>query len=178
MPLPMASSATSRLRGSVTGDDGEGYSTNRFVSRSGRVVIEPEDWNLAYSVGVFKRPLPENHIATWRAVLRGPTMLRPQAPRLASRLVSLWRKAFRPESIPLNCGAPIWPTKSRHSGSIARQASLTRLRRQSNRGGVQGPAAPDFQLVLIWLSIFCRNLWKFGLDFVINNPVGVVLIIS
>jgi hypothetical protein len=59
------------LRGSVTGDDGEGYSTNRFVSKSGRIVIDPEDWNLAYSVGVFKRPLPDNYTATWRAVLRG-----------------------------------------------------------------------------------------------------------
>jgi hypothetical protein len=59
------------LRGTVTGEDGEGYSTNRFVSRSGRIVIEPDDWNVAYSVAVFKRPLPENHIATWRAVLRG-----------------------------------------------------------------------------------------------------------
>lgn len=59
------------LRGSVTGDDGEGSSTNRFVSKSGRVVIEPEDWNVAYSVAVFKRALPENHIATWRAILRG-----------------------------------------------------------------------------------------------------------
>jgi hypothetical protein len=59
------------LRGSVTGEDGEGCSTNRFVSKSGRVEIEPEDWNLAYCVSVFKRPLPENHTATWQAVLRG-----------------------------------------------------------------------------------------------------------
>lgn len=59
------------LRGSVTGEDGEGISTNRFVSKSGRVVIEPEDWNIAYSVAVFKRALPENHIATWRSTLRG-----------------------------------------------------------------------------------------------------------
>jgi len=59
------------LRGSVTGEDGEGYSTNQFVSPSGRAVIEPDDWNVAYSVAVFKRPLPENHTATWRAVLRG-----------------------------------------------------------------------------------------------------------
>jgi len=59
------------LCGSVTGEDGEGSSTNHFVSKSGRVVIEPEDWNVAYSLGVFKRALPENHVATWRAVLRG-----------------------------------------------------------------------------------------------------------
>jgi hypothetical protein len=66
------------LRGSVTGEEGEGWSTNRFVSRSGRVVIEPEDWNLAYCVAVFKRPLPEGHVVTWSAVLRGTD--RPKAP--------------------------------------------------------------------------------------------------
>ena len=52
------------MRGSATGEDGEGYSTNRFVSHSGRVVIEPDDWNLAYCVAVFKHALPENHTVT------------------------------------------------------------------------------------------------------------------
>jgi hypothetical protein len=66
------------LRGSVTGEDGEGYSTNRFASRSGRIVIEPDDWNVAYSVAVFKRPLPENHTDTWRAILRGADTVVPQ----------------------------------------------------------------------------------------------------
>ena len=70
------------LHGSVTGEDGEGWSTNRFVSTSGRVVIEPDDWNLAYCVSVFKRPLPENHTATWQAVLRGAD--NPAAPGAAS----------------------------------------------------------------------------------------------
>jgi hypothetical protein len=66
-----------RLRGSVTGEDGEGVSTNRFVSKSGRVVIEPEDWNLGYCVSVFKRPLPEGHTATWKEVLRGANTAEP-----------------------------------------------------------------------------------------------------
>ena len=66
------------LLGSVTGDEGGGWSTNRFVSKSGRVVIEPDDWNLAYCIAVFKRPLPEGHVATWRSILRG--MDHPQAP--------------------------------------------------------------------------------------------------
>jgi hypothetical protein len=65
------------VRGSATGEDGEGFSTNRFVSRSGRIVIEQSDWNLAYSVAVFKRPVPENHIATWRATLRGADTVEP-----------------------------------------------------------------------------------------------------
>jgi hypothetical protein len=70
------------VRGSVTGEDGEGWSTNRFVSKSGRIVIEPDDWNLSYCVSVFKRPLPENHTATWQAVLRGTDA--PAAPALES----------------------------------------------------------------------------------------------
>ncbi len=59
------------LHGSVTGEDGSGVSTDRFVPNSGRVVIEPEDWNVAYCVKVFNRSVPENHTATWQAVLRG-----------------------------------------------------------------------------------------------------------
>lgn len=59
------------LRGSVTGSDGSGVSTNRFISASRRVVIEPEDWNLSYCVKVFNRPVPQNHTATWRAALHG-----------------------------------------------------------------------------------------------------------
>jgi hypothetical protein len=78
------------LRGSVTGEDGEGSSTNRFVSKSGRIVIEPDDWNLAYSVAVFKRPLPENHTATWRAILRGTdTAIPPAASRGTEACVTL-----------------------------------------------------------------------------------------
>ena len=67
------------VRGSATGEDGEGVSTNRFVSGSGRVVIEPADWNVAYCVAVFKRALPENHVATWRATLRGADTVEPPA---------------------------------------------------------------------------------------------------
>jgi hypothetical protein len=55
----------------VTGEDGQGVSTNRFVSTSGRVVIEPADWNVAYAVSVFKRPLPAGFTASWRSVLHG-----------------------------------------------------------------------------------------------------------
>jgi hypothetical protein len=60
-----------KLSGSVTGEDGEGTSTNRFVSKSGRIIIDPGDWNLDYCVRVFKRPLPEGYVATWQSVFRG-----------------------------------------------------------------------------------------------------------
>jgi len=59
------------LRGSKTGPDGEGVSTNRFVSKSGRIVIEPADWNLGYAMKVFKRPLPEKFAVTWKSILHG-----------------------------------------------------------------------------------------------------------
>jgi hypothetical protein len=59
------------LRGSVTGEDGSAVSTNRFISNSGRVAIEPEDWNVAYCVKVFNRPMPANLVATWQAVWHG-----------------------------------------------------------------------------------------------------------
>lgn len=59
------------VRGSKTGFDGEGVSTNRFVSNSRRIVIEPGDWNLAYALKVFKRPIPEEFVVSWRSVLHG-----------------------------------------------------------------------------------------------------------
>ncbi len=55
------------VAGSVTGPDGSGSATNRFVSKSGRIVIEPDDWNLAYGRKVFKRALPEGFTVTWKA---------------------------------------------------------------------------------------------------------------
>ena len=45
------------LTGSETGPDGEGSATEKFVSKSGRIVIDPSDWNLQYSKNVFKQPL-------------------------------------------------------------------------------------------------------------------------
>jgi hypothetical protein len=56
------------LRGSQTGADGAGSSAERFVSRSGRIVIEPDDWNLEYCLRVFKRPLPLDFHINWKVV--------------------------------------------------------------------------------------------------------------
>ena len=67
------------VEGSVTGKDGEGSSDTRFVSNSGRVVIEPEAWNIAYSFGLkqgawakdkSKPPfvVPDKIVATWKVV--------------------------------------------------------------------------------------------------------------
>lgn len=55
-----------RVAGSLTGDDGEGVSTERFVSKSGRVVIDPADWHLAWSLGYKKLDLPEGFQVKWK----------------------------------------------------------------------------------------------------------------
>jgi hypothetical protein len=45
--------------GSRTGPDGAGTNMERFVSKSGRIVIEPDDWSLDRSRSFTKKPLPE-----------------------------------------------------------------------------------------------------------------------
>ena len=51
--------------GSQTGPDGQGDHLKRFVSKSGRVVIEPRMWMVCWAVKYRKRPLPENFEVTW-----------------------------------------------------------------------------------------------------------------
>jgi len=53
------------LTGSRTGLDGGGVSTERFVSNSGRVVIEPEDWTFARSFALVHQPTPPGFEMTW-----------------------------------------------------------------------------------------------------------------
>ncbi|MEO6033789.1 MAG: SGNH/GDSL hydrolase family protein, partial [Verrucomicrobiota bacterium] len=56
------------LKGSKTGADGEGVSTNRFVSRSRRIVLEPDDWNLGYCRQVFNRTLSQGTQIKWQVL--------------------------------------------------------------------------------------------------------------
>lgn len=56
-----------RVQGSVTGEDGEGWSTERFVSRSQRAIIEPTDWRIAWTLMYRKATLPEGFQVTWRS---------------------------------------------------------------------------------------------------------------
>jgi hypothetical protein len=55
-----------QVYGSQTGFDGEGVSTERFVSRSRQVVIEPQDWWLDDVVQWTKRPFPKGFQIRWR----------------------------------------------------------------------------------------------------------------
>lgn len=58
---------TFTLTGSKTGADGEGRSDVRFISKSGRIVIETNDWNVNYALGLAGiKPVPEKFEVKWR----------------------------------------------------------------------------------------------------------------
>ena len=60
---------TFTLSGSKTGADGEGRSDQRFVSKSGRIVIEPKDWNVEYSLALPGiKPVPDKLMVHWKVV--------------------------------------------------------------------------------------------------------------
>jgi len=56
-----------KVEGSQTGADGEGWSTERFVSKSGRVIIEPADWRIEWTLGYKKSTLPDGFKVTWKS---------------------------------------------------------------------------------------------------------------
>jgi hypothetical protein len=57
---------TFTLSGSKTGPDGAGSSDQRFVSNSGRVVIEPDDWDVKYALALPGiKTVPENFTVKW-----------------------------------------------------------------------------------------------------------------
>jgi hypothetical protein len=63
---PAAKRVHFRVEGSITGGDGEGFSDERFVSRSGRVVIDPADWHLAWCLSYKKLQLPAGFKIKWK----------------------------------------------------------------------------------------------------------------
>ncbi len=69
--------------GSVTGPDGEGSSEELFVSKSGRVVIEPRDFSLQHSVSV-----------------RGPEAKAPVGFEVKWKVIPLFQDAYTPPSVP------------------------------------------------------------------------------
>ena len=59
------------VSGSVTGPDGEGRSDQRFVSRSGRIVIETNDWNVAYAMSLANiKSVPPEFSVRWKVEAR------------------------------------------------------------------------------------------------------------
>jgi hypothetical protein len=59
------------VTGSVTGPDGEGVSSERFESKSGRVVIEPGDWWIKNVQNYTKKAIPPGFEVKWKAALLG-----------------------------------------------------------------------------------------------------------
>lgn len=57
---------TFSVSGSVTGPDGEGDSKERFVSKSGRVVIEPGDWYVNQARGLSGKVMPMGFQVRWQ----------------------------------------------------------------------------------------------------------------
>ena len=58
------------LTGSKTGPDGLGSAGRKFISKSGRIVIEPDDWNLQFCRKVFARKLDDGFRITWKSIPR------------------------------------------------------------------------------------------------------------
>lgn len=54
-----------KVSGSLTGSDGEGYSTEDFVSPSGRVIIPKGSFNTMF--GYFKLDLPKDYKVVWKS---------------------------------------------------------------------------------------------------------------
>ncbi len=65
---PDASRFRFRVIGSRTGPDGEGDNKTRFVSTSGRVVIEPEDWAIERGARLTRTAMPEGFLIHWRSI--------------------------------------------------------------------------------------------------------------
>ncbi len=60
---------TFTVAGSKTGPDGQGRSDERFVSHSGRIVIGPEHWDVAYALGLAGvKPVPPEFTVRWQVV--------------------------------------------------------------------------------------------------------------
>ncbi|MDO5582154.1 MAG: hypothetical protein Q4G69_13585 [Planctomycetia bacterium] len=55
-----------KVSGSITGSDGEGFSTEDFVSPSGRVVIPKGSFNTMF--GYFKMDLPKDYKVVWQSI--------------------------------------------------------------------------------------------------------------
>lgn len=62
---PVADILRYEISGSKTGSDGTGDHKKRFVSNSGRVVIEPRMWMVNWSLRYRKTNLPKDYAVTW-----------------------------------------------------------------------------------------------------------------
>jgi hypothetical protein len=66
-----SNSFTYRIRGSVTGDDGDGDSRKIFISKSKRVIINPVDIKLLLRELLKLKKVDENYEVKWKYYLMG-----------------------------------------------------------------------------------------------------------
>ncbi len=59
-----------KVNGSITGFDGAKSSKEKFVSRSGRIVLEPEDYDVLRSYGLHKMAMPGGWRMRWSSLAR------------------------------------------------------------------------------------------------------------
>jgi hypothetical protein len=71
-----------KLYGSITGPDGEGNSLKAFQSNSGRVTIDPKDFDVVRSQGLHKINMPNDWQVRWSTL---PRFQDPVVPHSASR---------------------------------------------------------------------------------------------
>ncbi|MGE4488696.1 MAG: hypothetical protein AB7E95_04020 [Kiritimatiellales bacterium] len=76
-----------KVQGTVTGEDGEGWSTERFVSRSGRVAIEPSDWQIEWILQYKKAALPAGFQVKWNSYPLFTSTYHPTSPETRTVLV-------------------------------------------------------------------------------------------
>ena len=76
-----------RLEGSVTGPDGEGFSDEEFVSKSGCLAIDPADWHLAWCLMYKKMQLPEGFQVKWKTYPLFAAKYEPQPARSETVLI-------------------------------------------------------------------------------------------
>ena len=60
---------TFTLSGSKTGPDGEDNSAERFTSNSGRIILDPADWDVAYAMALAGvKPIPPEFTVRWKTI--------------------------------------------------------------------------------------------------------------
>jgi hypothetical protein len=105
---PDGSKVRFHVIGSETGFDGEGTNTEPFVSRSGRVVIQPEDWVFQRAYNLRKIPMPRPFEVQWRvkplfqdvlAPSRQPAVIASGLANSHHRMELLWTGEGRPPAL-------------------------------------------------------------------------------
>ena len=75
-----------KVEGSVTGPDGEGWTTNRFRSASGRAVLDPKDINCVWQYQYSKKQAKPGFQVKWETA---PLFADPYVPQPADARTTL-----------------------------------------------------------------------------------------